>query len=36
MRPQSCRKCGKELHQNQRVCPSCGKDTEYDDTNRMS
>ncbi|MCV0412812.1 zinc-ribbon domain-containing protein [Nitrosarchaeum sp.] len=31
MKPQSCRNCGKELHQNQRVCPSCGRDTGYDD-----
>jgi len=26
MKPQSCRSCGKELWQNQRVCPSCGRD----------
>jgi len=31
MKPQSCRNCGKELWQNQRICPSCGKDREQDD-----
>ena len=30
MKPQSCRNCGKELGQNQRICPSCGKDREHD------
>lgn len=34
MKPQSCRNCGKELMQNQRMCPSCGKDTGYDDSNK--
>ena len=31
MKPQSCRNCGKELWQNQRICPSCGRDREQDD-----
>ncbi|MFB5606658.1 MAG: zinc-ribbon domain-containing protein [Candidatus Nitrosomaritimum yanchengensis] len=31
MKPQSCRNCGKEIFQNQRVCPKCGRDTEQDD-----
>ncbi len=31
MKPQSCRNCGKELYQNQRVCPNCGKETDSDD-----
>jgi len=31
MKPQSCRNCGKELWQNQRVCPHCGKDRGQDD-----
>ena len=34
MKPQSCRNCGKELQQSQRICPSCGKDSGYDDTNK--
>ena len=34
MKPQSCRNCGKELMQNQRMCPSCGRDTGYDDSNK--
>ncbi|MHA7647622.1 zinc-ribbon domain-containing protein [Nitrosopumilus sp. S4] len=32
MKPQSCRNCGQELWQNQRICPKCGKDSGYDDT----
>ena len=31
MKPQSCRNCGKELWQDQRMYPSCGKDREHDD-----
>jgi len=31
MKPQSCRNCGKELWQNQRVCPHCGQDRGQDD-----
>ncbi|HJJ22573.1 MAG TPA: zinc-ribbon domain-containing protein [Nitrosopumilus sp.] len=31
MKPQSCRNCGKELWQNQRVCPHCGRDSGQDD-----
>ncbi len=31
MKPQSCRNCGKELFQSQRVCPKCGRDLEQDD-----
>jgi len=32
MKPQSCRNCGKELSQNQRICTSCGRDSGYDNT----
>lgn len=31
MKPQSCRNCSKELWENQRICPSCGRDREQDD-----
>ena len=34
MKPQSCQNCGKELQQSQRICPSYGKDSGYDDTNK--
>ncbi|MGY5140771.1 MAG: zinc-ribbon domain-containing protein [Candidatus Nitrosopumilus sp. Bin_571-38] len=30
MKPHSCRNCGKELFQNQRTCPHCGKESGYD------
>ena len=35
MKPQSCRNCGKEIFQNQRVCPKCGRDTEQDVPDRI-
>ncbi|MFQ5475577.1 MAG: zinc-ribbon domain-containing protein [Nitrosopumilus sp.] len=31
MKPQSCRNCGKELWENQKLCPHCGKDRGQDD-----
>jgi uncharacterized OB-fold protein len=31
MKPQSCRNCGKEIFQNQKVCPECGRDTNQED-----
>lgn len=31
MKPQSCRKCGKELWENQRICPHCGLDRGQDE-----
>ncbi|WP_187146191.1 MULTISPECIES: zinc-ribbon domain-containing protein [Nitrosopumilus] len=31
MKPQSCRNCGKELWQNQTVCPQCGRERESED-----
>ncbi|WP_158641215.1 zinc-ribbon domain-containing protein [Candidatus Nitrosopumilus salarius] len=31
MKPQSCRNCGKELYQNQRICPQCGRDRGEED-----
>jgi len=31
MKPQSCRNCGKELWENQRICPHCGRDRGQDD-----
>jgi len=31
MKPQSCRNCGKELWQNERTCPQCGRDRGQDD-----
>ncbi|MDH3611473.1 MAG: zinc-ribbon domain-containing protein [Nitrosopumilus sp.] len=34
MKPQSCRNCGMELYQNQRVCPKCGRETDQDDPDK--
>jgi hypothetical protein len=31
MKPQSGLNCGKELWQNQIICPNCGKDRKQDD-----
>ena len=31
MKPQSCRNCGKELWDNEKICPKCGRDREQDD-----
>lgn len=31
MKPQSCRKCGKELFQGQKICPACGGEREDED-----
>ncbi|MBT8172833.1 MAG: zinc-ribbon domain-containing protein [Nitrosopumilus sp.] len=31
MKPQSCRNCGKELWQNQTICPHCGREREQED-----
>jgi|TARA_B100000809_G_C14706932_1_gene376326 RNA polymerase subunit RPABC4/transcription elongation factor Spt4 len=31
MKPQSCRNCGEELWENQKVCPQCGRDREQGD-----
>ncbi|MCV0366845.1 MAG: zinc-ribbon domain-containing protein [Nitrosopumilus sp.] len=31
MKPQSCRNCGKELWQNQTICPHCGREREHED-----
>jgi len=32
MKQQSCRNCGKELWQDQRICPKCGRNREQDDS----
>ena len=34
MKPQSCRNCGMEIFQNQRICPSCGKDAGQDELSK--
>ena len=35
MKPQSYSNYSKELLQNQRMCLRCGKDTGYDDSNKV-
>lgn len=31
VKPQSCRNCGKELFQNETMCPKCGRERESED-----
>jgi len=32
MKPESCRNCGKEFWENERICLKCGREREQDDS----